>query len=376
MEDRWMIETSLPVSFVIKKSVGIFDPGNPDVLSFGSSSRRLLVIDLKVSNIYLKKIIAYFDYHNVDYHVVVLNAVEREKNTEQLLYLLRQMEQFNLTRRNEPIIAIGGGVLLDIVGLAAGLYRRGVPYIRVPTTLIGLVDACVGSKTAVNFFDRRNRIGFYYPPVASYLDKTFLKTLEPVEISSGLGEILKMAVIKDSSLFSLVKEHGRSLYVNKLNGCGIADSVIDKSITGMKEELEDNLWERDLKRSVDFGHSFSPILEMRSLHDRNVLSLTHGQAVALDVIFSSVLSFHRGMLDEKDVKDVVAAANDMGLPVFHPYFGIPSLLLEALHDTVKHRNGDQNLPIPDKIGSCVFLNDVSYDEIKKASVTMKGWCKN
>ena len=81
-------------------------------------------------------------------------------------------------RRREPFLAIGGGVVLDIAGMAACLYRRGVPFVRVPTTLLAIVDASVGVKTGINFQARRNRLGSYFPPLASYLDKSFLITLE------------------------------------------------------------------------------------------------------------------------------------------------------------------------------------------------------
>jgi len=370
----WTMRADLPVSFTIHKSTGLFDKDNLDILGHGNcgaGSRRLIVIDLKVSELYLKQIVSYFEHHGVEYHVTILDAVETNKNLEALVYLLGEIERFALLRRNEPIIAIGGGVLLDVVGMAAGLYRRGVPYIRVPTTLLGLVDGGIGAKTGINFQDRRNRLGSYYPPVAVYLDITFLKTLEPIEISSGMGEILKMAIVKDAELFGLLEYEGKALYQNKFIGCKSADEVINRSVKGMKDELQTNLWESDLKRYVDFGHSFSPIIEMRSLVDDEVPSLTHGQAVALDVIFSCVISMHRGMLIKEDVIRVITTARAMNLPIFHPYFGIPTLVLEALKDTMKHRNGDQNLPVPRSIGDSVFINDVTFDEIKTASISMR-----
>jgi 3-dehydroquinate synthase len=197
------------------------------------------------------------------------------------------MEQFGLVRRDEPVIAVGGGVLLDIAGLAANLYRRGVPYIRVPTTLVGLVDASVGAKTGINFEDRRNRLGTYYPPVAAYLDKSFLATLDTIEISSGLGEILKLAVIKDCRLFELLEQFGAELVDTKFAGVACADEVINRATTGMMDELQPNLWEKNLERVVDFGHSFSPNIEMRSLRD-NGRSRSPRQAVTLDVLLSCV----------------------------------------------------------------------------------------
>jgi 3-dehydroquinate synthase len=203
------------------------------------------------------------------------------------------------------------------------------------------------------------------------LDKGFLRTLPPLEISSGLGEILKMAVVKDGRLFDLLERDGRQLLDQKFIGCPSADEVINRAVLGMKVELENNLWETDLKRLVDFGHSFSPIIEMRSIHHEGHAPLTHGQAVALDVMFSCLIAHGRGMLGVGDVERVFRTARAMQLPTNHTLFNEPLVILEALKDTMKHRNGAQNLPMPLRIGESTFLNDVSYDDIKAVAVRMK-----
>jgi 3-dehydroquinate synthase len=370
---EWVLETSLPVRFYIKNSPNVFSLDNEDILSIGTQgpgSRRIVVVDLKVSNLYITNIIKYLEHHEIEYHIVTLDATETNKNFDTLKYLLKEMESFGLTRKSEPVIAIGGGVLLDIVGLAASLYRRGVPYIKIPTTLLGIVDASIGVKTAINFENRRNRLGSYHEPAASFLDISFCGTLDPIEISSGLGEILKMAVVKDGKLFDILKHHGKDLYESKFLKGDYANEVINRAVLGMKEELQDNLWEKNLERLVDFGHSFSPIPEMRSLVDNNVETLTHGQAVTLDVLFSSVISHLRGLLSKDDLVDIFITTKNLGLPTYHPYFGDAHLLLEALNDTVKHRNGDQNLPIPKSIGDSVFINDLSYKEVSLAAQYM------
>lgn len=373
-DGEWTLTTQQEVTFVIKNSPGLFDIGNEDVLGHGSTgkgSRRIVVIDQQLSELYLKKIVTYLNHYEIDYRITLIKSNEITKNLDTLVYLVKEFEQFGIMRRNEPIIAVGGGVLLDIVGMAAGMYRRGVPYIRIPTTLLGLVDASVGAKTGINFENRRNRLGSYFPPVAAYLDKSFLISLEPIEISSGMGEILKMAVVKDAALFEILKNDGETLYHNKFMACKTADAVINLAVKGMKDELQTNLWEKDLKRFVDFGHSFSPIIEMRSLCDNAVPTLTHGQAVTLDVIFSCILSTQRGMLPAADTLSVMRVAASIGLPTSHPYFEEPLLLLEALNDTMKHRNGDQNLPVPITIGHSTFLNDVTLADIKQAAISMK-----
>jgi 3-dehydroquinate synthase len=117
-------------------------------------------------------------------------------------------------------------------------------------------------------------------------------------------------------------------------------------VQGMIEELENNLWEKNLERCVDYGHSFSPIIEMKSLVDPNIPELLHGQAVTLDVIFSSILSYNRNYLSLNDVKRIIDTAKNMNLPTYHVSFTDPLLLFESLQDTTKHRNGNQNLPIP------------------------------
>ena len=113
---------------------------------------------------------------------------------EMALKILEEVNNFSLDRRREPIIAIGGGVCLDIVGLAASLYRRRTPYIRVPTTLLSYVDASVGAKTGVNFANCKNKLGAYIPPTAAFLDLSFIQTVPRRHISNGLAEMLKVSI--------------------------------------------------------------------------------------------------------------------------------------------------------------------------------------
>ena len=130
-----------------------------------------------------------------------------------------------LFRRKEPIIAIGGGVCLDVAGLAANLYRRNTPLIKIPTTVMAAVDASIGIKTAVNFHGRKNKMGTYCAPLAVFIDKTFLKTLGERHLSNGSAEILKMACIKDRDLFELLEKHSKDLVVNRFQVCSTLHST-------------------------------------------------------------------------------------------------------------------------------------------------------
>ncbi len=179
-----------------------------------------------------------------------------------------------------------------------------------------------------------------------------------------------MALIKDYRLFEILEEYGKELIDTKFQ-IDISSEVIDRSIQTMLEELEPNLWEKNLQRAVDFGHSFSPLIEMRALPQ-----LLHGEAVTIDMLLSCILSHHRGILSEIDLKRIFNVAKSLELPTFHPMFGDSKILKEALDETTTHRNGKQNLPMIPKIGKFTFFDDVTEEELNKAAIKLEEMGKN
>lgn len=360
---KWNVHAELPSEFDVVITSNILETTNKQLCGYGTSKRRIVFVDSNVFHFFGTKIVKYFRKNEIEAKIISIDISEEKKNIESLVFILQAIEDFSLLRRSEPIIAIGGGVLLDIVGFAASIYRRGVPYIKVPTTLLAIVDASVGVKTSINHFGRRNRLGTYYCPAAALLDTEFISTLPPEEISSAMGEIIKMAVIKNSRLFELVEEHAEVL-MNSHFTHQSSSEIIQLSIDDMIQELEPNLWEKNLKRCVDFGHSFSPLLEMNSITDDSVASLTHGQAVALDVLFSCCISVNRGMMSLANLTRAFQVCSSYKLPVHHPYFSDKIMLWESLIDTTRHRNGNQNLPLPTEIGSYEFLQDITLSDLE------------
>ena len=356
----WSVNTELPISFTVQYSSDIFNPKNHDLISFSNSERRIIVIDKKVNNLYGEQLIRYFQELKVEGKVLVIDSDEENKTWENADKILRFFEDEGLLRR-ESVIAVGGGVLLDIVGYCASIYRRGVPYIKVPTTLLAIVDASVGAKVAVNHFERRNRIGAYYPAAATLIDKKFISTQSEREIVNGLAEIFKLAVIKDLELFELLESDYENLVKEKFQYGAVPVRVINLAITGMIEELAPNLWEKKLDRCVDFGHSFSPIIEMK-----NIPNLLHGEAVVIDCLFSSCIAYLRTYISAKDLDRLFTTAKNLKLPTYHEDFTNSELLLKSLSDTMKHRNGNQYLPLPLGIGNYKIVNDVSQAEIESA----------
>jgi 3-dehydroquinate synthase len=289
--------------------------------------------------------------------MLVIDTNEESKNWEDADYILQFFEDEGVLRR-EPIIAIGGGVLLDIVGFACSIYRRGIPYIKVPTTLLAIVDASVGSKVAVNHFGRRNRLGAYYPPIATLIDKKFIKTQSEREIINGIAEIFKLAVIKSPELFALLEENAELLIEEKFQHGAVPVRVINLAITDMIAELGPNLWERKLDRCVDFGHTFSPVIEME-----NVPELLHGEAVALDCLYSSCVACLRGYIDMSTLNRIFKLAKRLKLKTYHEDFTKMELLQKSLSDATKHRNGNQFAPLPISIGNYTIVNDITEYEM-------------
>jgi len=366
---QWKISSKKNIDYSIIITKNLFDKKNnllKDKKKNLSGGRRLIFIDTNVNIYYQKKIENYFLSKNVEFKIIPLNIKEEDKNLNQLEKILNYIDNFGIKRRSETIIAIGGGVLTDIVGFAASIYRRGVPYIKIATTLLCIVDACVGVKTSINHFSRRNRLGTYFAPEKSFIDLSFLRTLPTEEISASIGEIIKIAVIKNKKLFNHIFVSSKKLLKPNFYKTKIGNLIISQSIESMIEELHNNLDESNLKRSVDFGHTFSPVIEMRSLENNKEKSLKHGESVCLDVLLSSCISYNRNYLKMNELKKIFYLAKSVNMPVNHSFILNSDYLLESLLDATKHRNGSQNVPIPVKIGKYKFLNDINENDIKKA----------
>lgn len=367
--DAWQVSAVKPVSYEVRMSQDAFDPADEALLepapAAGGSRRRFVVIDAQVERLHGERIRAYLDPHGVEYRLHAVEVDETVKEIAAVESIVRAVDAFGIDRRREPLIAIGGDVLMDIVGLVASLYRRGTPVVRVPTTLIGLVDAGVGVKTGVNFNGHKNRLGTYFPASLTLLDRSFLATVDRRHIANGLAEILKMALIKDARLFDLLEGHGPSLLDTRFQGSSwgsgrVAHEVVQRAVHGMLEELQPNLWETELERVVDYGHTFSPTVEMHALP-----ALLHGEAVCVDMALTTVMATRRGLVSEADRDRVLALMDALELPTWNDLLE-PGLLARALADTVRHRDGKQRLPLPVGIGDAVFVNDVTPAELSAA----------
>jgi 2-epi-5-epi-valiolone synthase len=362
----WEVRATQDVRYSVQFYDGIFTHTNTVLLRAGigqtpACQRRLIVIDTRVLDLYGWEIEAYFRANRVHYRFLPLNTTEPEKTTDNVLRVIRALDAFGVNRRSDPLIAIGGGVLLDVAGFAASLYRRGLPYVRVPTTLMGLIDAGIGIKTGVNFDAHKNRIGTYFAPQRAYLDTQFLKTLDDRHVANGIAEIIKMAIIKDAQLFKLLEENVDALIEDRFSGRAAYREILVRATVGMLEELSGNLWETTLERIVDYGHTFSPTLEMAALPE-----LLHGEAVAIDMALSLVLAAQRDLISTEELSRALNLIDAYGLPTKHSQCE-EDLLMKGLSDSTSHRDGLQRVPLSHSIGDSVFVNDLTRAEIRSAA---------
>ncbi len=354
-------------SYEIRIAEPLLDIGNEALLAGGAvPGRRFVVLDDGIPRAWRFALERYFAAHGIVAHIMPVPGGESFKDVDSVLRVIGALDEFGLDRRNEPVIAIGGGAVLDSAGLAASLYRRGVPFIRVPSTLLAFVDAAVGIKTAVNFGSRKNLIGSFEPPLAVLLDRALLRSLPEAEIASGLGEILKLGLGCDSELFERLEAGAGGFGAGAFTDRSDIE-LLFRAISVMLAELEPNLFEDDLGRAVDLGHTFSQAFELQTGRQ----SARHGEAVALDLNLSAVIASRRGILAGPALARLTRLTQQLNLPTTVPEIG-PEELWQAVTDRTRHRAGRQRIPLPDAIGSCAFVDDLTIREVAASLDVLRG----
>jgi 3-dehydroquinate synthase len=234
---------------------------------------------------------------------------------------------------------------------------------------VGQVDAGIGSKTGVNYGGSKNLLGAYHAALGTLIDPTFLASLSARHISNGLSEIIKVAIMKDPDLFSLVEKNAELLIESRFQKTSDLESVpaevLGRAIHAMLDELADNLWEHDLKRRMDFGHVWGPALEMAT-----VPNLLHGEAVALCMALSTTIASMRGLITRRLWQQVIDTLSRAGLPVWHHLMDDTTLMRKAFADAVKRWDGHQLVPLPINLGEAVFA-EVDVKEVIGAATVLK-----
>jgi demethyl-4-deoxygadusol synthase len=356
---------------------GAFDIKNREIAdSYGKFGRCLTVIDANVNELYGDQIKSYFRHYDIELTVFPIIITEPAKTLATFEKIVDAFSDFGLVRK-EPVLVVGGGLITDVAGFACAAYRRKSNYIRIPTTLIGLIDAGVAIKVAVNHGKLKNRLGAYHAPLKVILDFSFLKTLPTTQVRNGMAELMKIAVVANSQVFELLYEYGEELlstHFGHVNGTPelkeIAHKVNYEAIKTMLELETPNLHEIDLDRVIAYGHTWSPTLELAP-H----IPLFHGQAVNIDMAFSATIAQKRGYITTQDHQRILSLMSRLGLALDHPMLD-SELVWNATESISLTRDGLQRAAMPCPIGTCFFVNDMTREELDSALEDHKRICAN
>lgn len=251
----------------------------------------VIIVDNNIKDLYGKPLLNSLKKANIETHLLPFTGGEESKTRAVKQELEDKMFALGCGR-DSCIIALGGGITTDIAGFVAATYNRGIPVIYIPTTLLAMVDASVGGKTAVNTPFGKNLIGAFYQPKAVFIDIDVLKTLPKNELKNGMVEIIKHAIIKDAEYFSLLE---------KKIDVTILEEVIATSCQIKKQIIEQDEKDYGIRQLLNFGHTIGHALEQASHYQ-----LSHGEAVALGMIAESYISMRLGFLPESSFTRIKA----------------------------------------------------------------------
>lgn len=376
-ETAFHVEGYEKIEFSLEYVDGAFDIRNVELAeSYKSFGRCLAVVDHNVSRLYGNQMRAYFQHYNIDLTLFTIKISEPTKTLATFESIIDAFAEFGLVRK-EPVLIVGGGLVTDVAGFACAAYRRSSNYIRIPTTLIGLIDAGVAIKVAVNHRKLKNRLGAYHAPKKVILDFSFLRTLSTAQVRNGMAELVKIAVVANAEVFELLDAYGEDLlntHFGYIDGTPeiqeVAHRVNYEAIKTMIQLETPNLHELDLDRVIAYGHTWSPTLELAPS-----VPLFHGHAVNIDMALSATIAAARGYITTTTRDRILRLMSNLGLALDHPLLDI-DLLWHATESITQTRDGLQRAAVPRPIGQCFFINDLTREELDTALNEHKRLCAN
>jgi 3-dehydroquinate synthase len=288
----------------------------------------------------------------VAYEVLHLPGGEERKRLAPVEQLAEEMVRRG-GDRSSLVVAFGGGIVSDMAGFLAAIFMRGIPVLHVPTTLLAQVDASIGGKTGVNLVSGKNLIGSFHQPLAVLIDPAVLDTLPEREYRAGLHEIVKAGIIREPDLFRFLAEHSQEVLARKPEA---VDRIIADAVRTKCEVVSSDEREGDLRRILNFGHTFGHALETETGYTR----FLHGEAVAFGMRAAVYLGQLTGHLSADESAEILEMLRLYG-PI-PPLGGIPAanLLARLVHDK-KTVQGKVHFVVPVRIGEVAVVSGI--DEI-------------
>ena len=327
-----------------------------------SFNQCLIVADKNVPKKLIKKVLNSLLKKKITLHH--FNSSEKNKNQKNIDDILSILLNKNFNR-NDCVISIGGGITGDVSGFAASIFKRGLKFINIPTTLLSQVDSSIGGKTGINNKHGKNLIGTFYQPSLVISDIIFLKSLPKREIICGYGEILKHAIISDKKFFSFLDKNGSQIFNLK---SPLIEKAIFKSCSIKKKIVEADEKEMGIRKVLNFGHTFAHAYEATLKYSKK---LNHGEAVILGIKTAVKFSLSINILNIKEFNLIENHLNKLDLPKsINKIFAKRDLnkILSFMKKDKKNNSNKINLVLLKKIGSPIYK--LQFDE-KKINLFLK-----
>ncbi len=324
----------------------------------GFSDKLAIITDPTVKSLYgdaLKE-----DLLSEGFEVAILEVPEGEeqKSLETAGSLYNELSNLHAERMT-PVLALGGGVIGDLTGFVAATYMRGIPLIQVPTTLLAQVDSSIGGKVAVNHGRLKNKIGAFYQPRLVISDIAALKTLPAAEISDGLAEIIKYAVIRDKELFTYLERNlGRIKSLDE----GLLEEIVFRSARIKAEVVEKDELDFGLRHILNYGHTVGHAVESAS-----DFKIGHGGAVAIGMLVAGKISNQLGIFDKNELIRLQRVIQEAGLPVKIPGLDMGRIIQAIKHDK-KILRGKVRFVLPRSIGDVFVTDEVNPSLVEQVLV--------
>ena len=318
----------------------------------------LLIIDSEVPGRMISKVTKSLNKKKIS--KFIFNANEKNKNLNNINKILQILLNKNFSRQ-DCVIAIGGGITGDVGGFVASLYKRGLQFINLPTTLLSQVDSSVGGKTGVNTKEGKNLIGSFYQPKIVISDTDFLKSLPKREIICGYGEIFKHSLILNKIFYNYLNKNSKKILNLKTP---FIEKAIYESCKIKKMIIEKDEKEKGIRKILNFGHTFAHAYEATLGYSKK---LNHGEAVILGIITALRFSLNVRLIKTREYEAIIRHVHDMKLPSnIKTYFSPKNLntILSFMMKDKKNISKKINLILLKKVGSAVINNQYNNLKVK------------
>jgi len=364
-DDAFRVEAYEKIDYVLQYVDGVFAPASTELAdTFRAQGRCLAVVDENVLAVHGDAMRAYFEHHGIALTIEPVRIAETAKSLRSLERIVDAFSDFGLLRK-EQVLVVGGGLTTDVAGFACASYKRSTDYVRIPTTLIGLIDASVSIKVGANHGKFKNRLGAYHASKKVLLDFALLETLPLDQVRNGIAEIIKIATVSHAGIFEQLEKYGEELLTTAFGHAQdaehlreVAHHITYEAIRTMLELEVPNLHELDLDRVIAYGHTWSPTLELTPEPP-----LFHGHAISVDMAYSATIAEQRGFITTADRDRVLGLFSNLGLAIDSPYF-TDEVIAKATASILQTRDGLLRAAVPKPIGTCHFVNDLTVEELQ------------